>query len=409
MKKSSYKILIGWLAIIFLVPMLKAEALNIKAIYSPQIVTRTNEELEQLAEEYEEITELLTIGYSTTKNMEIKALKLGMGERSILINGAHHGREALTTVLILNQIQYLGEAYKEGKTINGQDVRTVLNTISIYFVPLVNPEGAEIALSERPQWKANGRGVDLNRNYPTSYATLVTKALPGASGYAGTSAFSEAETQAMRDLCIAQDFMAAIAYHSAGEVIYWWYHQTGQQYNQSLAIGKQLAVKTGYSLMPISQSKGGLGFTDWFIQSLNKPSYTLEIGKNANGRPLNIKEYEEIWKENKDVPFLLAVEMLKLNTYDWQSTINESIIEGKNILGRGLVSVKAICQEMGLSYRYIPEDKSVQLVDEEKILYFKQGEKTAIYQDEPLTIGIPAQIIEGQMYLPLRTILEVFK
>ena len=275
---------------------LKGNTLDLEVIYSAEISTETNKVLEEIACNYEEITQLITIGYSTTKQTEIKALQLGKGEKSILINGAHHGREALTTALILNQISYLAEAYVEKRTINGQDVRTVLNTVSIWFVPLVNPDGATIALSSRPEWKANGRGVDLNRNYPTPYATIATKPTPGPSGYAGTEAFSELETQALRDLCKGQDFEAAIAYHSAGEVIYWWYHQTGELYKQSLVIGRMLSYTTQYGLVPISQSKGGRGFTDWFIQSLKKPSFTLEVGKTINGKPLSLMAYDQIWK-----------------------------------------------------------------------------------------------------------------
>ena len=398
---------IVWLlvALVLLHP-LQADTLDIKSIYSSQIMVQTNEVLEQLAKEYEEIAELVIIGYSTTQNTEIKALKLGKGEKSILINGTHHGREALTTVLLLNQIQYLGEKYKQGSSIQGEDVRTVLNTVSIYFVPLLNPDGAEIALSSQPNWKANGRGVDLNRNYPTPHAKLVTKPLPGASEYAGTSPFSELETQALRDLCMAQNFEGAIAYHSAGEVIYWWYHQTGKLYKTSLAIAQKLSRETGYGLVPISESKGGLGFTDWFIQTFHKPAYTLEIGKTVNGKPLDFQEYNEIWEENKEIPFLLAVEVLNLNTVENQVELGEKTIQGKNILGRSLVPVKAVCEAIGVSYRYISEEKAIELVGEEWLLYFRKGEKTAKYNDEIIDLVMPACIIEGEMYIPLRTILE---
>ena len=408
MKRKKYRLWQSCMVMLLLIQSLKGNPLDLKAIYSEQISIETNKALEQIAQDYEEITEVITIGYSTTKQTEIKALKLGKGEKSILINGTHHGREALTTVLILNQISYLAEAYVEKQTINGQDVRTVLNTVSIWFVPLVNPDGATIALSTRPEWKANGRGVDLNRNYPTLYATIATKPTPGPSGYAGIEAFSELETQALRDLCKVQEFEAAIAYHSAGEVIYWWYHQTGELYKHSLVIGRMLSHATQYSLVPISQSRGGRGFTDWFIQSLKKPSFTLEVGKNANGKRLSLMEYDQIWKANKEIPFLLAKEMINLNSHEWQVTINEAQIKGKTIFGRGVVPVKGICQALNLNYSYMPEQKQISLTDGNNILSFKQGEKIALYNEEPLEIVVPAHIQEGEMYLPLKNILELF-
>ena len=255
MRRKKYRLWQSCVVMLVLIQSLKGNPLDLKAIYSEQISTETNKALEQIAQDYEEMTEVITIGYSTTKQTEIKALKLGKGEKSILINGTHHGREALTTVLILNQISYLAEAYVEKQTINGQDVRTVLNTVSIWFVPL---------------------------------------------------------------------------------------------------------------------------------------------------------EYDQIWKANKEIPFLLSKEMINLNSHEWQVTINEEQIKGETIFGRGGVPVKGICQALNLNYSYRPEEKQINLSDGNNILSFKQGEKIALYNEEPLEIVVPAHIQEGEMYLPLKNILELF-
>lgn len=47
-------------------------------------------------------------------------------------------------------------------------------------------------------WKANARGVDLNRNYPVSYRARYQKR--GSEGYTGTHAASEPETRAILSL-----------------------------------------------------------------------------------------------------------------------------------------------------------------------------------------------------------------
>lgn len=95
MRRKKYRLWQSCMVMLLLIQSLKGNPLDLKAIYSEQISTETNKALEQIAQDYEEITEVITIGYSTTKQTEIKALKLGKGEKSILINGTHHGREAL--------------------------------------------------------------------------------------------------------------------------------------------------------------------------------------------------------------------------------------------------------------------------------------------------------------------------
>ena len=100
--------------------------------------------------------------------------------------------------------------------------------------------------------------------------------------------------------------------------------------------------------------------------------------------------------------------MINLNSHEWQVTINEVQIKGKTIFGRGVVPVKAICQALNLNYSYMPEEKQISLTDGNNILSFKQGEKIALYNEEPLEIVVPAHIQEGEMYLPLKNILELF-
>lgn len=70
-------------------------------------------------------------------------------------------------------------------------------------------------------------------------------------------------------------------------------------------------------------------------------------------------EYDQIWKANKEIPFLLAKEMINLNSHEWQVTINEVQIKGKTIFGRGVVPVKAICQALNLNYSYMPEENKL--------------------------------------------------
>ncbi|MDF2614478.1 MAG: hypothetical protein K0S71_2264 [Clostridia bacterium] len=408
MNLKKYYALMIVLSIVVPPGLLQAKVLDLKPIYTAGISEKTNRAMQKINTTYSDITELITIGKSAKEGTEIKAIRLGKGDKNILINSGHHGREALTTILALDQLDYLAEAYTNNETINGYSIRALLNTVSIWFVPLLNPDGAELAMSTLPSWKANGRGVDLNRNYPTLYATVKLSKAPSAEGYKGTAPFSETETQALRDLCYEKDFEAAIAYHSAGQVIYWWYHQTGEAYGKSAELAGILSQMTGYALVPPSQSTGGLGFTDWFIQEFDRPSFTVEIGKTVNQKPLKWGEYQEIWKKNKNVLLQLGAEMIKRNTHPWETTVNDQTIRGEMLFESGVVPVREVSQIMDLSYSYDVITKTVTISKADQTLVLTLNEKEALHNNEQVILPVPAYLANGTSYVPLQTVLDIF-
>lgn len=250
-----------------------------------------------------------------------KPLKLGgNGEKKVFINGAHHGKEWITTILILEQIEYMLKAYELSEK---QDIKELLEHGSICFVPMVNPDGVEISRGTIPnpfktsnlQYKANSRGVDLNRNYPAKweYANLVKQ--PGPKGFKGDSPFSEPETKAIKRYVEKNAFEAVLCYHSAGNVIYWYYDQS-EYLERDYRLAKELGELTGYAVegpeeaVKYHPSEGDIpgsmaGMKDWFIQDYAKPGFTVEIGTPTGLGILDYSKYEAVWKSNKDIPLKL--------------------------------------------------------------------------------------------------------
>ena len=87
--------------------------------------------------------------------------------------------------LLIKMINEYAKHYYTSGTIDGFNVKELLDNVTLYIVPSVNPDGMEIAIQKeaaikddnlraalRPipgyyvQWKANARGVDINRNFP---------------------------------------------------------------------------------------------------------------------------------------------------------------------------------------------------------------------------------------------------
>lgn len=256
--------------------------------------------------EYPEFTEVFSIGKSL-EGRELTVIKIGKGSRTIFINAEHHPREYITAILLLNQVEMLCEAYSKDLSVDGFKVRDLLDSVSIYFLPLVNPDGVEICKNENPGWYWNARGVNLNKNYDAEWRK---SSRDSAAGDSGKAAFSESETKAVKDFCEVLGFDLSIAYHAAGEIIYWYFSQKGKDVERDGKLAEILSKVTGYDLVSMKSSMGGIdrggGFKDWVVDKLHTPSFTIEVGKGSMTKPLSFSEYSSIWDKNKNVPLYMA-------------------------------------------------------------------------------------------------------
>ena len=134
----------------------------------------------------------------------------------------HHAREPLAMAATINFMFYLLENYDTDPAI-----KFLVDNREIYFVPVVNPDGYFYNETIEPNggglWRKNRNpdtggcvGVDLNRNYGFGYATNDDCSSPNpCSGiYRGENAFSEAESQAIRDLLLLTEANTAFSTHS---------------------------------------------------------------------------------------------------------------------------------------------------------------------------------------------------
>jgi len=297
-------------------------------------------------EKYPALVTVEKAGVSYMGN-EIVYLKIGNGYKSIFINASHHGKEYMTTLLVMNQIDYLVNKYQYDK-----ELQELLNNVSIIFLPMVNPDGINIArgyakapsyavtLGSSSQanrymgWKANGRGVDLNRNYPMRWDYIQNDpGKPANMNYKGEAPFSEIETNIVKDLCQQNDFEICIAYHSAGEVIYWYVYQDEEREKRDLEIAKEISDLTGYKLIMTRETAGGM--KDWFVQEYGKPGFTIEIGSSkyvGEFKQLPYSEYEKIWLSNRDIPeYLLKLVIFKLDNSNEQGEANEYVINREQL------------------------------------------------------------------------------
>lgn len=258
---------------------------------------------------------------------EIMAIRIGKGEKSILLTGAHHGREWMTSMLLMK----MAEEYVSKN-------KPILDQVSIWLIPMVNPDGVNIQQGNFngvnwknrwhlwkmnqfsptfSRWKANGKGVDLNRQYPAGWNELITDIdKPFFQFYKGKSPLSEPESKAVADFIKSNRPLIAAAYHSTGQVIYWHYHTRGSQMERDRRLAEKVSVMTGYKLAIPRPEATGAGLTDWLIDEWSIPAMTIEIGKLRNDQEVPLHEFNDEWKANKEVGWLLLQEAIKMKCFE---------------------------------------------------------------------------------------------
>jgi g-D-glutamyl-meso-diaminopimelate peptidase len=314
-----------------------AESQTMASIVNPQ-QTYTYEKMKtdiwELEKKYEDVLSVKTIGYSHF-GRRIFAVKLGKGEKNILLIGSHHGREWLTSALLMEMLETYSKSYHANEKV-GPHSTEILDKVSIWFVPMLNPDGVTIqqgGLKKFPRyhrdnlvamnlkstdfsrWKANGMGVDLNRQYPVGWKRIGDEndvSVPTYQFFKGKKPISTHETKAIVKFTKKIKPLLAVSYHTAGREIYWNY-KNGENKQRDLRIAEKVATVTGYKLASPPKDAVGAGYTDWFISTFHKPALTLEISYlvGETNPPLNV--FKEEWKRNKFVGMILAKEAKNIN------------------------------------------------------------------------------------------------
>lgn len=162
-----------------------------------------NSYLDQLAENYPSRVNLKTIGKSYG-GLALRTITITNGDgntnkKVILLDAGIHAREWIAPAGALYVIQQLVENFEENSHL--------LETYDWVILPVVNPDGYEYTHTNTRMWRKTRKpaskscvGTDANRNFDFHWGEVGASSSACSDTYKGASAFSEPETQALRDL-----------------------------------------------------------------------------------------------------------------------------------------------------------------------------------------------------------------
>ncbi len=181
-----------------------------------------------------------TIGLSI-EGRPIEIWRFGTGPvRRMIVAGIHGGNEWNTFKLATELIDYI-----QGNP------EVIPPTVTLYIIPVLNPDG--LARTLGLDGRGNHRDVDLNRNFPGTWAQEWDR--QGCWNYrpltAGSGPGSEPETQAFIDVVLRLRPTAIISYHSAALGIFPADTPLGGPHAASTSLAQALAEVSPYPYPPV--------------------------------------------------------------------------------------------------------------------------------------------------------------
>lgn len=254
--------------------------------------------IDQMVSAHPDLITKFSIG-KTVEGRDLLAVRIS-GERltdslpTAIFMGCHHAREHLSHEVPLMLAQYLVDNYASNAR-----VHDLLNTREVWIIPMVNPDGVEfdIKTGSYKYWRKNRRknsgssyGVDLNRNYGgPNFGGEGASSNPSDETYHGPSAFSEPETQALRDFIRARKKATTLlTYHTFSELVLWPWGYTNDPIADTKdrkvfeTMGKQMASWNKYKPEKSSDLYLTAGdTTDWAYSELKLFAFTFEMSPTS--------------------------------------------------------------------------------------------------------------------------------
>jgi predicted deacylase len=216
---------------------------------------------------------------TSVEGRKIEAYTYGSGDKHIVFTGGMHGGYEWNSVLLAYQfMDYLNSNHG-----------AVPNELTVTVIPAINPDGvyavtgkegrftvADVTTNQKTlvSGRFNAHDVDLNRNFDCKWQPKSIWQTTTTS--AGTAAFSEPETAAIRGFILKDNPVAVVFWHSQSNAVYASQCQKGIL-PETLNIMNTYAKASGYPAVKTFDAYATTGAADDWLASINIPAITVEL------------------------------------------------------------------------------------------------------------------------------------
>ena len=292
------------------------------------------DQMRGIARRNPQIAKLVDIG-DTIQGRDILAIKLTQGARgkpdgsrpAVLYSATQHAREWIAGEVDRRLMNWYIDRWRANDT----EIKRLLKTTELWFVPIANPDGYQYTFDHERLWRKNlrdnngddqitvGDGVDLNRNFPNhfKYDQEGSSSVLSSDTYRGESPVSEPETAAMKGLLDRIGFAFQVNYHSNGQ---WLLYAEGWQIATPTADDPIYYAMSGNLDDPaIEDFHPGLSSdvlyvtngetTDYAHASDGTLAWTPELSEGCDGCGFVFPDNEELVQEEfeRNLPFARSV------------------------------------------------------------------------------------------------------
>lgn len=272
-------------------------------------------------------------------------------EPKVLYTALHHAREPQS----LTQLVYFMWLLLENYTTNAS-VRNLLDSVELYFIPCINPDGYVYNATTNPlgggYWRKNRRnngdgtyGVDLNRNYGYKWGVDDNGSSPStwSDVYRGPGPFSEPETKMIRNFCNRIPFVYAVNNHAYGNyLIYPFGFKPGKYTPDSAKFADEAALlaacnrfTTGTTIQTVGYTANG-NSDDWMYGEQSTKAkvfaYTAETGDGTDGFWPRKSRIIPLSRANVDMNLLIAQLALQSSSKPVMTTATEHVVAAPRLL-----------------------------------------------------------------------------
>lgn len=283
---------------------------------------------------YPEYVKRVWVGQSEF-GIDMTAIRIGSGEpkeNRILLVGNIHAREDYSSKLLMKFVNiYLLSI--EGKSKLYPRAKELLDSIDIFILPVANPDGLKIAhqdfegiesdlveflpyiktIESLREWKANGKGIDLNKSFDDGNFFVKRgndfQANPASEGYKGERPSEPEETKRIEELLWVINPLMTASFHTKGNILFWADKQTHAQFKDlDTEINKRVATASGFRLAGVSQdpSEYGCGLENYVRTRLGMMGTCIELSNGNLGRVQHPDEdfNYQVWSKAWEIPYI---------------------------------------------------------------------------------------------------------